>query len=517
MREKLEQLIARVGGPRRAAIIGMGAGAVLLILGLSWWASGPSWVPVHTGIPLESVGEMTTRLDEAKIRHRLEGGGTDLMVPSTELARARVALAQGGLPLAGRPGMELFDQPSWGMTDFTQRINYRRAMEGELQRTIGKMRGIESVQVHLAIQESASFRRADRPTEASVVLKLHGGRTPERDVVNGIQHLVSSSVGGMESTAVMVLDDAGRLLSAPNDRGIGALTNRQLEMRREVEKHLEEKAADLVTQIVGAGNARVQVSAEVNFDRVERTTESVDPDGQVAATEQTSEIVPGAEGGAGSRTSATTYDNSRRMETFSSAGGNVSRVTVAVLVADRPVGTGEETRWEPRAADELTRIQTLVERAVGFDGERGDAVSVVSMPFTAPTPLTRDEPMDVVGVAQQFTRPLLTLIALLLAFVVALRVIRTLRPESEMIVAGGAGATAGAMALPGSAAAGAAGAVPALEPGEARSAEMLPEPLPEEKPRPMLPSTRDKVETLVAERPEVAARLIRSWLQENPV
>jgi flagellar M-ring protein FliF len=322
-------------------------------------------------------------------------------------------------------------------------------------------------------------------------------------VVQGIQYLVSSSVGGMQSASVMVLDDAGRLLSAPND-GASALTNRQLEMRREVERHLEEKAGELVAQVVGAGNARVQVSAEVNFDRVERTTESMDPDGQVAATEQLSEIIPGAEGGAGSRTSATTYDNSRRMETLSSAGGNVSRVTVAVLVNNRQVGTGEDARLEPRSREELDGIQTLVERAVGFNAQRGDAVSVVSLAFTGAAPFTENPAMDVVGIAHDFMRPILTLIALLLAFVVALKVIRTLRPEPAVQPA--------TLALAG---AEGAAALPALESGESIPSQAAQEALPEEKPRSMLPSTREKVETLIAEQPDVAARLIRTWLQES--
>jgi flagellar M-ring protein FliF len=502
MREKLEELIDRVGGRRQATILATGVGAVLLILGVSWWASSPTWTPVYTGLPLESVGQMTATLDEAKLKYRLANNGADLLVPSTEMARARVVLAQGGLPLAGRPGMELFDQPSWGMTDFTQRINYRRALEGELERTIGKMRGVESAQVHLGLQESSSFRRADRPAEASVVLKLRGGRTPERDVVQGIQYLVSSSVGGMENANVMVLDDAGRLLSSPNDRGLGALTNRQLEMQREVEKHLEEKASQLVAQVVGAGNARVQVAAEVNFDRVERTTESVDPDGQVASSEQTSEIIPGAEGGAGSRTAATTFENSRQLETYSSTGGALKRLTVAVLVNDREIADGDAVRSEPRSAEELAQIQTLVERAVGYNPQRGDAVSVVSMAFTV-APLAGDGGgSGLPGFALQLVGPLLTLIALLLAFFVALRVIRTLRPETP--------APAPVLAEPTL-----VPALPAAIDADDEAEEDEPAALPQVEPRLVLPSNRERVETMIAERPEVAARLIRTWLQEN--
>src|SRR5437773_5879137 len=150
----LAPLFDRIGGPRRALVLLVGLGAAALIFGVSRWASEPTWVPAFTGVPLESVGQMTDKLDQAGVKYKLERGGADIMVAATDVAKARVALARGGMPNAGRPGLELFDQPSWGMTDFTQRINYRRALEGELERTIGKMSGIESAQVHLVLHEA---------------------------------------------------------------------------------------------------------------------------------------------------------------------------------------------------------------------------------------------------------------------------------------------------------------------------------------------------------------------------
>src|SRR4051812_31420368 len=244
-------LVDRLGGARRAMVLVVGVAAAGLIFFIAQWAGAPTWVPAFTGVPLESVSSMTDKLDQAGVKYQLERGGADIMVAATDLAKARVALAKGGLPSAGRPGMELFDQPSWGMTDFTQRVNYRRALEGELERTIGKMRGIESAQVHLALHESSSFRNADKPSEASVVLKLRGGEEPSRDVVQGIAHLVASSVDGLESEHVTVVDDGGRLLSEADDPGVAGLTSHQLNVQREVEGYLETKAQQLVAQIVG--------------------------------------------------------------------------------------------------------------------------------------------------------------------------------------------------------------------------------------------------------------------------
>src|SRR4029077_13943203 len=179
-----------------------------------------------------------------------ERGGADIMVASDDLAKARVALAKGGLPNAGRPGLELFDQPSWGMTDFTQRINYRRALEGELERVVGKMRGIDAAQVHLVMHENDGFAAQDRPTEASVVLKLKGETDPE--VVKGIAHLVASSVDGLTSEHVTIVDDAGRMLSeAEEAMSATSLTSHQLDVQRQIEEYARSKAEKIVAQMVG--------------------------------------------------------------------------------------------------------------------------------------------------------------------------------------------------------------------------------------------------------------------------
>src|SRR5579884_2872855 len=166
MFESLSPLFDRIGGPKRALIAVIGIAAAGLVFAISQWASAPTWVPAFTNVPLESVAQMTDKLDQAGVKYRLDHGGADIMVAEADLAKARVALAKGGLPNAGRPGLELFDQPSWGMTDFTQRINYRRDLEGELERTAGQMRGIDKAQVHLVLHETDGLAAADKPNEA---------------------------------------------------------------------------------------------------------------------------------------------------------------------------------------------------------------------------------------------------------------------------------------------------------------------------------------------------------------
>ncbi|MDB4878214.1 MAG: flagellar M-ring protein FliF [Gemmatimonadetes bacterium] len=492
MPDSLSSLLDRIGGPRRALILVVGLAAAGLIFAVAQWASAPTWVPAFTGVPLESVASMTDKLDQASVKYQLERGGADIMVAAPDLAKARVALAKGGVPNAGRPGLELFDQPSWGMTDFTQRINYRRALEGELERVVGKMRGVDGAQVHLVMHETDGFAAADRPTEASVVLKLKG--EADREVVKGIAHLVASSVEGLTSERVTIVDDSGRLLSEGEEVStVTGLTSRQLSMQREVEDYLRMKAEKIVAQMVGGTNLRVQVSAAMSFDHVERTSASVDPEKQVIAAEQKAEIVPGAAGGAGQNNTSTTYENTRNTENFVAAPGTLKRLTVAVLVADRAPGAGSKAPPAPRTPAELQQIETMVRSAVGADSTRGDVVSVVSVPF-APTIVAPIEApkTDIVRVVQTAQRPLLGVLGLALIIVVALISLKSLKP--------GASTGRQVMSLP----RGESNSVPQMV---LQSAPMTPVAMPTN-------TMRDRVNSTIEQQPDVAARVVRAWLKE---
>ena len=427
----IDQLFERLGGIRRIGIMGVGVVAVIAILGLSRWATKPEMVPAFSGVPLENVGKMTDALDAAGVAYELQRGGTDIMVGAGDLARARVVLASAGLPAQGRPGMELFDQPSWGMTDFAQKINYRRALEGELERTISTMKGIERAQVHLAIKETQAFRRAgDTPAEASVVVKLRNGQRPDADVVRGISQLVASSIDNLEAQRVAVLDDGGRLLSRMLDANDPtSLSSAQLEQQRAVEDHLAEKASVMVSQIVGSGNATVTVAADLSFDQVERVSQVVDPEKQALSTEQKAEITPGTDGGAGSTNVASSYDNSRTVETIKSATGVVKRLTVSVLVKDRVDAKGVSTT---RPQGELSQIEALVRNAVGYDSTRGDMVKVVSTAFEGVTAVPAETTGEkAMRIGQMVQRPALALVGLALAAMIAMMMMKTLKQSAN--------------------------------------------------------------------------------------
>lgn len=487
MSDPVQQAVERVGGWRRLATLGMGVAAVALFAAVAKWATRPTWVPLASGLSIETTGPISDHLDQAGIPYQLERGGTEIAVAAPDLARARVALARDGLPQAGRPGLELFDKPSYAMTDFTQRINYRRALEGELERTIGKMRGIAGAQVHLALHETSSFRAAQQPAEASVVLKLNGSGAPSAEIVRGIAQLVASSVDGLESDRVTVVDDGGRLLSLPNEsESSAALTSRQLAMQREMEEHLREKATDIVDQIVGRGNSRIEVAASVNFDRLERTTTKLDPQQQATSSEQKAEIIPGAQGGAASTNAATVYENSRSNESYSAAIGGIRRLTVAVLVNTQP----RDSAVAGRTLD-LPRIDTLVRHAVGYDSTRGDLVSVVGVPFateSAPVGAEVPTPPGLVERVRDNERLILNVAALALAFVIAFMALRSLKrlappatPAAPVVAAG-----AGTRTLD-------ASTRPIVSP----------------------PDSRARVLAAVEQHPEAAAKLARAWLKES--
>ena len=521
MLTSLDPLFARVGGGRRLATLVVGILAVTLIVAVSRWATRPALVPLIAGAPLESIDAITRRLTQEGVVFELGRGGSDVLVAEADFPRARVALAKDGMPQAGRPGMEIFDKPAYAMTDFTQRINYRRALEGELERTIGQMRGVASAQVHLAIHEASTFRRSDTPSEASVVLRLRGGEQPEAAVVRGIAQVVASSVDGIDAEHVTVVDDAGRMLSRPADGSVAGLTSRQLEMQREIEEHVQQKASDLVNQVVGPGNGRVEVTAAVNFDRVERTTQTVDPERQVTATEQKAEIVPGAQGGAGSTNQAIQYENSRSTESFAQAAGSIRRLTISVLVNDRQIGTGDSARFERRTAEELARLDTLVRSAVGFDSLRGDRLTVLSVPFALP-PKMAEEVADAPTVIQrvrEYQPLILNTGALLFAFIIgflALKSMRTAAPPAALT----SGSSGGTFALP--AAGGYSGAthpaerydVPALAAGDRSDPTRVLTMSPELAALQANQETKHRVANTVEQQPEVATKLIRAWMKE---
>jgi len=452
MPDFLQNLLDRVGGVRQAAIILVGVLVTGAVYGVSQWATKPHMVPLLTNISASNAGKMKAKLTELGIASELGDGGNAILVDSADVAKARVELASAGLTETGRPGLELFDKPAWGMTDFTQKVNFRRAMEGELERNIGTMTGVKSVQVHLALEDDQIFKQNDRPSKASVTLTMADGATPASGTVKGITRLVAGSVGGLTPDNVTVVDERGQALTLDNSNSVAGLTSQQLEQQIEVERQLKAKVEKLLVPTYGEGNARVEISAQLNFDRVERTTQSIDPDKQAVLNERADLVTPStpAQGAAQNNTS-TSYDYTRENTSYVGAVGAIKKLTVAVLIADKvtmpapATDTGAKAKAAaalvpptitPRTADELANAEKLVRGAIGADSTRGDVVSVVSAPFYMAPPPVQAEPEPALPLTKQLLanpKPVVSIAALVVVLIIALVMLGALRQKKPAL------------------------------------------------------------------------------------
>ncbi len=465
--------------------------AILVAVGLvGRWASTPTYVTLFSDLDLKESGEIADRLTKANVPNRLEAGGTMIEVPVADAARARVALAKDGLPAQGRPGLELFDKPSWGMTDFTQRVTYQRALEGELARTIGQIAGIERAEVHLLMPNTDGLRRRGREAAASVVLTLRGGTPPPAETVQGISYIVANSIEGLAADNVAIMDATGRVLSLPA-QGLGGvgLTGRQQEVSRGLEQRTVEKIESLVATVVGVGRVRAQVSAQLSFDQVDATTETYDPDRQVLQTEQRSEGAAGD--GSGQQTIVSNqYQNSRRLEKSTSLAGRLTRLTVAVLVDERSMRAGEKER-------QLADIEVMVRDAVGVDSTRGDRLNVLAVPFepvqAADSTRAAKPSIDPMVMVERVSHPLIGVLALLVMVFLALQLRAVLMPARPKTVATGRG-------------------LPGAEVLSARPAAAEPELTPEAAEIARLKSRLHQEST---DRPDVTAQVLKAWLTES--
>jgi len=516
MASPLDDLFSRFGGTRRVLIFAFTLGIAGLIFVGSRAATRPDLVSAMSDFPIESASDLTDKLTNAGVVFKLDDGGRSIMVAKEDLAKARVALAKGGLPGGARPGLELFDRPAWGMNEFAQRVNYRRALEGELERTIGHMRGIQRAEVHLALPDRGTFQVDAKQATASVLLALQGNGSPTPDVVQGIAHLVSNSVDGLPAENVSIHDDMGRQWTDPNDgNSTTALSSRQLRQQQEVEGELQKKAEDLVQGVVGPGNAKVRVSALLNFDKVERTTNSVDPERQALISESKSEIVPGAQQvGAGQTQVTNTYENTKSVETFTATVGNIRKLSVAVLVSDRRLPAKDSTdttpRFQARGADELQRIDALVRSAIGIDATRGDVLSVQSStPEVTPVAIAKDAPVPLMQKLQDNPRPTFMATGMVAAIVIALLALRALK-NPVAVASGSQLAYATVPALTGHVPSSAPHAENAAQPRFVQAAPRTPIVFPSAN-----TEVRDKVSATIDQNPDVAARLVKSWLKDG--
>jgi len=425
------------------------AAAVAAGVGVMLWSVGPTYSLLYANLGGEDAAQVTQALDSARIPYKLEDGGQSISVPAEQLAAARLKLAAQGLPEGGGGVNAMTKDPGFGVSAFMENARYQHALETELARTIASLQNVQGARVHLAMARQSAFVSDRRPGSASVFLQIKAGRRLDDEQVQAIANLVASSIPEMQASQVTVVDQAGRLLSAPNTDSDLGMRDKMFEIAHRLEEGYAQRIQELLTPLVGPGRVRAQVVAQVDMSTTESTREQFNPQSQVVRSESTSEdaarngagnaggvpgaltnqppqagqalppgatpttaqsrtAAPGAAGAAGapnngtstqvtgpdstSRQSTRNYEIDRTMAYTRQPAGRVTRLSVAVLIDNlRTTDAEGKTTETPLPADQLERLTALVRDAVGFDAARGDSVNVVNSSFLGETPAAAGE------------------------------------------------------------------------------------------------------------------------------
>jgi len=371
---------------KKLALALVTAVALCCMLFLVVWASRPEYGLLYSKLDPGDAAQIVEDLKSNKVSYKLKDGGSTIEVPSNQIYELRLKYAGKNLVSSGAVGYELFDKNNLGLTEFMQKINLKRALEGELSKTINQIDAVQASRVHLVIAEPALFVDEESKSSASVILKLKGNITLDNKQILGITHLVASSVEGLAPEDVVIMDSRGAILSklSGGSTDVG-LSNNQLEMKEKVERYLSQKAQSMLDVVLGANNSIVRVAATLNFDKVNRTSETYDPDNTAVLSEERSEersskpdtVVYQREN------VVTNYEVNKTVEQYQGSVGDIRQLSVAVFV-NGSLKFDEATKAEafsPRADEEIQKITEIVRNAVGFTEERKDQIVVHQLAF----------------------------------------------------------------------------------------------------------------------------------------
>ncbi len=350
-------------------------------------ASGGGYHTLYSDLEVEEAAAITEQLQKSNIKYKVENEGHTILVEKNRLYETRMALARKGLPKSHGVGYEIFDKTNLGMTDFVQKVNLRRALEGELQRTIEGLEEVKAVRVHIVIPEQSIFTDNQQPAKASIVVRTLPGRELSKEQIRGIGFLVSSSVEGLKPENISIVDYGGKLLSNPFAGDESSLSSSQnIELQQNVEKYLETKAQQIIEGVLGPGKSKVKVAVEMDFDRAEKTIEKYDPESRVIRSEERDDenVKNAPTGDAQKEKTLTNYEIDKTIEHVIAEVGAIKRVTASVAIDgkyEQPAGTNGKPAYTARTQQELQTFEEMVKNAIGFDLARGDQISVVSTQF----------------------------------------------------------------------------------------------------------------------------------------
>jgi flagellar M-ring protein FliF len=416
--QQLAEIWKQLGINQRVSVV-LGAGVVIAgLIGLSLWSNRPDYALLYGKLDDAEAAKVMAALDDAKIPYQTGRGGSSILVPSDKVYQMRAQLAAKGIPRGGDGvGFEIFDKPTFGITDFVQRANYLRAIQGELSRTISQIEMVESARVMIVMPENRLLVDSQKKSTASVFVRTRGNGQLSSSAVNSIRFLVANSVEGLQANSISVVDHLGNVLSENSEENsVAGMSNNQLSARRNLEQYLGKKAEGMLEKALGPGQAIVRVAAEINWDTITRTEEKYDPDGQVARSttlnDETTTSTTGDSGGgvagvasniAGADTNSAAggaspannsqtkkkvtqsqYELSRiSSNTILNAGG-IKRLSAAVFIAQKIEGEGKDRKPVARTDDEMQKLKRIVQSAVGIvenDPARKDEITLEQLPF----------------------------------------------------------------------------------------------------------------------------------------
>jgi flagellar M-ring protein FliF len=413
-------LINSISIGKKISFVVLIGGTITALTLLIMWAGKPEFQLLYSNLSPEDAGAIVTSLRERKIPYEISSSGNSILVPIEKVYELRLELASQGLPQGSGVGFEIFDDTKLGMTDFVQNVNYQRACQGELARTINGLTEVESSRVHIVMPTKSVFVEDEKPATASVVLKIRPGRELNEEQVQGIVHLVSSAVSGLAPKNVTVVDNYGKMLAGKTKKSTpGMLSSDQMEFQHKVETIYEERVQSMLDGFLGKGKAIVRVSCDVNFRREEKTSEKYDPDTKVVRSEQLSQEntsgealipkgIPGTSsnlnnnagssinkngnGGYTKQNRTVNYEISKTTSHTIEPVGDINRISVAVIVdgiykklgGTKSKSKNDEYEYAPRSKEELSQLESIIKTAVNFNQDRGDEIHVANMPFQRP-------------------------------------------------------------------------------------------------------------------------------------
>ena len=416
----MKKLLAALSIGQRITILTAAIAVCAGLFGLTHWKRESDFKPLFSGLASDDAGALVQKLKETGVDYRVSENGAVLLVPSARVAEVRLEMAAAGLPKSGRIGFELFDKTNFGATEFTEHINYRRALEGELERSVMSLSAVEQARVHLTFPKDSVFLESRQPAKASVMLRIRPGAQLTPANVVAVTNLVASAVEGLAPDAVSVLDMRGNLLSRPRRTSLSDGSDPSdaiLEFRQSIEKDLLAKMNSTLEPLLGAEKFRAGVSVECDFSSGEQSEETFDPTRSVMVTSQKTEDVTGSSAQSGvpgtasnlprptsrpagssgqvsRRTENIAYQSSRTIRKTRLPQGTVKRMSLSILVdqASRVEGQGKQMKrvLTPQSVETMKAIHDLIAGVTGFNQERGDQLIVECLPFES----TRNQDLD---------------------------------------------------------------------------------------------------------------------------